>query len=246
VAMKRGRFERAHGGTIFLDEVGELPLGAQTRLLRVLQEKEIERVGGTRQLKVDIRVIAATHRDLQQMMEDGDFRNDLYFRLQVFPIVIPPLRERTGDIPALVQHFMQKKSRQMKLPEAPTLDPGAIGQLMAYDWPGNIRELENAVERALIISRGKPLSFYDFGLNSKPKTGSSLDPSLQDFPLLDTIVSDHIQKALQISKGKVEGKGGGAELLGINHGTLRHRMRKLGISFGRGSSGTGSSLQGGQ
>ncbi|MBE9574080.1 MAG: sigma-54-dependent Fis family transcriptional regulator, partial [Proteobacteria bacterium] len=161
ISRKRGRFERAHGGTIFLDEVGELQLEAQVRLLRVLQEKEIERVGGTEPIKVDIRVIAATNSDLEVMIRDRKFREDLYFRLKVFPIAIPPLRDRKGDISSLVQHFMQKKSREMGLVDMPTLEPGALARLMAYPWPGNVRELENAVERALILSRGEPLAFGD-------------------------------------------------------------------------------------
>jgi transcriptional regulator with GAF, ATPase, and Fis domain len=232
LSQKRGRFERAHGGTIFLDEIGELSLEAQVRLLRVLQEKEIERVGGTESLSVDIRVIAATHRDLPHMIAQGRFREDLYFRLKVFPILIPPLRERRGDIPALVQHFLHKKSREMKLGYEPTLAAGALDRLMAYDWPGNVRELENAVERALILSQGKPLAFAD--LDSSPHPVPEHVAANKDEPLtLDQVMGRHIRNVLKMTGGKVEGKEGAAELLGLNPGTLRHRMRKLGIPFGR-------------
>ena len=163
IKRKRGYFERAHGGTIFLDEIGELPLNAQVRLLRVLQEKKIDRVGGTDTVDVDIRIIAATHRNLESMVSKELFREDLYFRLKVFPITIPPLRDRTIDIPALVQHFFQKKTREMKLRTVPVLARGEIRRLMAYEWPGNVRELENAVERALILNRGGGCSVLGFG-----------------------------------------------------------------------------------
>ncbi|HOO90053.1 MAG TPA: sigma 54-interacting transcriptional regulator [Syntrophales bacterium] len=229
---KRGRFERAHGGTIFLDEIGELTPEAQVRLLRVLQEKTFERVGGTESLSVDIRVIAATHRDLPQMIAQGRFREDLYFRLKVFPIEIPPLRERSGDIPALVQHFLLKKSREMKLGSVPALASRALDLLMTYNWPGNVRELENAVERALILSHGKPLVFADFDHAPPPVPDSA--PSDTKVPLpLDQAMGEHILRVLTMTGGKVEGSDGAAELLGINPGTLRHRMRKLGIPFGR-------------
>ena len=233
LSQKRGRFERAHGGTIFLDEIGELPLEAQVRLLRVLQEKEIERVGGTESIKVDIRIIAATHRDLEAMLTEGRFREDLYFRLQVFPIAIPPLRERIGDIPALLQHFMQRKSREMKLASIPTLAPGAIDQLMAYHWPGNVRELENSVERALIQSRGEPLTFPDLQRSGSRRTEVAPIPSEGESLNLDLATARHIRRVLETTGGKVEGAWGAAELLGVNPGTLRHRMRKLGIPFGR-------------
>ena len=241
ISSKRGRFERAHGGTIFLDEVGELQLEAQVRLLRVLQEKEIERVGGTEPIKVDIRVIAAANRDLEVMIRDRKFREDLYFRLKVFPIAIPPLRERRGDISSLVQHFIEKKSREMGLQGIPTLVPGALDRLMAYSWPGNVRELENAVERALILSRGEPLAFGDLqapvkseapfesGVGPGPHVGIQREDSLA----LDEIVSQHIRRVLEMTGGRVGGERGAAHVLGINPSTLRKRMRKLGIPFGR-------------
>ena len=233
INQKIGRFERADKGTIFLDEIGELSLEAQVRLLRVLQEKEIERVGGNKTLKVDIRVIAATHRDLKTMIKEGLFREDLYFRLQIFPIEILPLRGRIGDIPALVQHFITKKVSEMKLGISPELAPNTMNSLMAYQWPGNVRELENAVERAIILSQGKPLTFADINpVQLKPKQSlktASKMPSLN----LDLAISKHIRVALEMAGGKIEGSGAAAELLGVNPGTLRHRMRKLGIPFGR-------------
>jgi hydrogenase-4 transcriptional activator len=236
VARKRGRFERAHGGTIFLDEIGELSPKAQIRLLRVLQEREIERVGGTDTLKVDIRVVAATHRNLEEMLARGRFREDLYFRLRVFPIALPPLRNRSADIPALIQHFIQKKSREMKLTEPPSLKPGILNRLMAYPWPGNVRELENAVERALIVSRGNPLDFSDITVKEGPLKAIQLAPEKisPDQPLeLNDVMSQHIRKVLGMCKGRVEGDGGAAKVLDINPSTLRKRMRKLGIPFGR-------------
>ena len=235
IDQKRGRFERANGGTIFLDEVGELSPEAQVRLLRVLQEKEIERIGGTAPIKVDIRVIAATHRDLESMIREGKFREDLYFRLNVFPIYIPSLRERKGDIPGLVQHFIQKKSRDLQLSSIPTLAPNAYDQLLAHNWPGNVRELENAVERAIILTREGPLSFADLRPKEESKTAPVPESGEAILYSLDQVTINHINRVLQVTNGRVEGKDGAAELLGINPGTLRGRMRKLGISFGRNS-----------
>jgi len=231
--QKRGRFERAHGGTIFLDEIGELTPGAQIRLLRVIQEKEIERVGGTETLQVDIRVIAATHRNLEEMLAEGTFREDLYFRLRVFPIVIPPLRNRRADIPALVQHFMTRKAREMGLVESPVLAPGSIDRLMHYHWPGNVRELQNAVERALILNRGNPLTFDDLGETAKNPAPDAPLPGGRGGDSLDQAVSRYIRQALETTGGRVGGEKGAANLLKMNPSTLRTKMRKLGIPFGR-------------
>jgi transcriptional regulator with GAF, ATPase, and Fis domain len=234
-ARKRGRFERAHQGTIFLDEIGDLPLQAQVRLLRVLQNKQIERVGGTEYLEVDIRIIVATHRDLRQMVASGQFREDLWFRLNVFPIVIPHLRERKGDIPELVRHFIERKAREMKFHDIPRVAPESIERLKDYNWPGNVRELENVVERAMIQYRGQeqngPLVFEPFLLKFQeddvPTSVETDDESIT----LDEAVSMHIRKALKRSNGKIHGPGGAAERLGINPTTLRSRMSKLGIPF---------------
>jgi transcriptional regulator with GAF, ATPase, and Fis domain len=230
-SQKRGRFERAHGGTIFLDEVGELPPQAQVRLLRVLQEKEIERVGGSQPIKVDIRVISATHQELAELVENGVFREDLYYRLGVFPIKLPPLRERKADIPALVEHFIRVKSKEMGLTLIPAIAVGAIDRLMAYDWPGNVREVSNEVERALIQSEGRPLTFNDIAVTASTKTG--IMPPDEGQLRLEEVEARHIAKILEMTGGRVEGEKGAAGLLGMNPGTLRHRMRKLGIPFGR-------------
>jgi transcriptional regulator with GAF, ATPase, and Fis domain len=233
ISQRRGRFERANGGTIFLDEIGELPPQAQVRMLRVLQYKEIERVGGADSISVDIRLIAATNRNLEEMVKTKQFREDLWFRLNVFPIRVPPLRERKEDIPALVHHFIKRKSLELRLHVPPPLAHGVIDQLMAYRWPGNVRELENVIERALILSKGQALSFDDLVVG-KPKDGLQTYVEAQDTPLkLDEMVSQHIRRVLGMTKGKVHGKGGAAEVLGINPSTLRNRMNQLGIPYGR-------------
>jgi transcriptional regulator with GAF, ATPase, and Fis domain len=231
-SQKKGRFERANGGTIFLDEIGELPPQVQVRLLRVLQNKVIERVGGTDTIPVDIRIIAATHRNLEEMVAQGRFREDLWFRLNVFPLRIPPLRLRRSDIPALVDHFIEKKSRELNLHEKPSLSPGAMRRLISYDWPGNVRELGNVIERELILSKGKPLTFQHIiqqtAADNTPANGIADD----GFPDLDEVNIRHIKKALALSHGKVEGPGGAAELLNVKPNTLRSRMKKLGIPYG--------------
>lgn len=233
LSQRRGRFERADQGTIFLDEIGELPPQAQVRMLRVLQYKEIERVGGTNPISVDIRLIAATNRDLEEMVKAKQFREDLWFRLNVFPIRVPPLRERKDDIPALVHHFVERKSRELRLPASPPLARGAIDRLMAYHWPGNVRELENVIERALILSKGQPLIFDDLS-GGKSNNMSLIQVEPEDVPLkLDEFISSHIRRVLEMTKGKVHGKGGAAEVLGINPSTLRNRMNQLGIPYGR-------------
>ena len=234
VARKRGRFERAHTGTLFLDEIGELPINAQVRFLRVLQEKVIERIGGSQSIPVDIRIIAATHRDLPAMVERGEFRQDLFFRLQVFPIEIPPLRDRLEDIPSLTSHFLVKKAREIGLDYIPALEKSALTRLAAYHWPGNIRELENTVERAIIVSGGNALSFEEFGLSLGPAGETSIQTDHLDEALsLDEVVRRHIQKVLSSAGGKVGGSDGAAATLQMNESTLRHKMRKLGIPFGR-------------
>jgi len=231
LSQKRGRFERANKGTIFLDEIGELPPQAQVRLLRVLQDKEIERIGGTKTISLDIRIIAATNRDLEEMVRSGDFREDLWFRLNVFPILISPLRDRTIDIPALLQHFITSKSKEMKLPAIPTVVPGATDDLMEYPWPGNVRELQNIVERALILNPKGPLTFEH--MKSSHPSGAAAPGKPMGTTNLDDIMSQHIRNVLSQTKGRINGKAGAAELLGLNANTLRNRMIKLGIDYKR-------------
>ncbi len=235
LSQKRGRFERANKGTIFLDEIGELPPQAQVRLLRVLQAKEIERVGGAKTIPLDIRIIAATNRDLEQMVRDGDFREDLWFRLNVFPIWIPPLRERLSDIPALLQHFIHQKAKELKLPEIPSLSPKAIDLLLDYHWPGNVRELQNIVERALILNPRGPLSFRRFVADQSRDISSSIGLSTGEIDRLDQVISNHIKKVLAKANGKIHGPGGAADLLDLNPSTLRNKMNKLGIPYKRNS-----------
>jgi transcriptional regulator with GAF, ATPase, and Fis domain len=235
ISQKRGRFERADKGTIFLDEIGELPAQAQVRLLRVLQEKEIERVGGTTSIPVDIRVLSATNRNLQELVASGGFREDLWFRLNVFPIMIPPLRRRREDIPALVHHLIDRKSKELKLTGRPGLAPGAIDRLMAYDWPGNVRELENLIERALIQSRGDLLSFEKLSAMSVSGDHAGIRDSGRNRTVLslDDINAQHIKQALKTAGGRISGPGGAAQILGLHPNTLRSRMIKLGIPYGR-------------
>jgi transcriptional regulator with GAF, ATPase, and Fis domain len=232
LAQKRGRFERANQGTIFLDEIGELPFQAQVRLLNVLQSKEIERVGGTKTIPLNIRIIAATNRNLEEMVRTHHFREDLWFRLNVFPIWIPPLRERSSDIPALIQHFISLKSRELKLDAIPKVLPGVIDSLMMYHWPGNVRELENVVERALILNPTGPLVFEHLNLPHHISVYEGTESGKQP-ALLDDIISLHIRRVLSETNGKIHGRGGAAEMLGINASTLRNRMNKLGIAYGK-------------
>ncbi len=237
ISTRRGCFERADGGTLLLDEIGELPLEAQVRLLRVLQDRTVERIGASRPEKVDVRVVAATNRNLEAMVEVGEFRRDLFFRLNVFPIHIPPLRERRFDIPALAHHLINKKSREMGLQNVPTTKPGAVDHLTEYDWPGNVRELENVIEREIILRPKGPLTFTDFRPRSKDRLPEDNEP---DGPVsldLDNAIVRHITRVLKMTKGKVEGPGGAAGVLNVNPRTLQYRMKKLGIPFGRSAKG---------
>ncbi|MFC1610428.1 sigma-54 interaction domain-containing protein, partial [Myxococcota bacterium] len=229
LAKKRGRFERADKGTILLDEIGEMPLPAQVRLLRVIQYREIERVGGVDRVPVDIRIIAATHQDLGKMVQSGRFREDLWFRLNVFPIVVPPLRDRTSDIPALVNHFIERKAKELKIGDTPQLEEGAIDILTAYNWPGNVRELENVIERAMILHRGEPLRFDDLGRTLSKPVGVTTPETGEQSLELDAILAQHIMRVLNMTHGKIHGPDGAGEVLGMNPNTLRYRMRKLGI-----------------
>lgn len=231
--QKRGRFERAHGGTIFLDEVGELLPQAQVRMLRVLQDKEIERIGSAKPIPIDIRLITATNRHLEEMARANQFRPDLWFRLNVFPVYIPPLRERKADIPDFVHYFLNKKSKDMNLTTVPKLDAGTMNRLLDYDWPGNVRELENVIERALILNREKPFISTDSLIPQESGCGPGAPGLTEGTMNLDTVIANHIRKVLQFTSGRVHGPEGAAHLLGINPSTLRKRMSKLGIDYGR-------------
>ncbi len=259
---QKGYFEQAQNGILFLDEVGELSLAAQTRLLRVLQFKEIQRVGSGQVIKLKVRVIAATHRDLHAMVQEGRFREDLWYRLNVLPLLIPPLRERRQDIPMLAQIILKKKCREMGISRIPQLDTRSLQESRHYPWYGNIRELENMLERALILDpNARVLSLRSF-LETRttplpaerhtlapvdyltPVTGISTDIKKVEplfsayaatgntsapFLSLDGMITKHILDALAYSHGKIQGKGGAAELLGVNESTLRSKMKKLGI-----------------
>lgn len=233
ILQRRGRFELADGGTIFLDEIGEMPPSAQVRLLRVLQDGLFERVGGSQSVNVDLRVIASTHRDIPELISQGKFRQDLYFRLNVFPIYIPSLRERRDDIPILVDYFIRKASERLKM-DPPVVAPGVLKQLQDYDWPGNVRELENIVERSLILHNSGPLVIRLHDCNKYDQTLNYPDENAETrVSSLDDVVSEHIIKALRASKGKIQGAGGAAQILKVNPNTLRKRMQKLNIPYGR-------------
>jgi len=238
-ATRQGWFERAHGGTLFLDEIGELPLAAQVRLLRILQDGTFERVGAGKQMTVDVRLVTATHRDLPVMIDEGKFREDLWYRVAVFPVRLPPLRERTEDIPAMASHFAFKAARRFGLPPlAPS--PEEIPLLVSYEWPGNVRELGAVMDRAAILGRGQRLEVaaaLGQSLQSprqllQPPLSSSLAVKAQNpIKTLDQATTLYIEQALQATYGRVEGPYGAARLLEINPHTLRARMRKLGVNW---------------
>ncbi|MSP60247.1 MAG: sigma-54-dependent Fis family transcriptional regulator [Myxococcales bacterium] len=249
VGRRPGRFELADGGTLFLDEVGELPMEVQVKLLRVLQEREFERVGGTETLKVDVRVVSATHRDLEALIADGRFREDLYYRLNVFPITLPPLRDRLEDLPRLVEHFVQKFNR-VTGKTVRGFDPSAIGALTAYSWPGNVRELENVVERAIIIARGADVTAADLdfgrraqlqaaaagtpipsvgsgGPGSGPHAGTAVPGVARPLQArLHEQERNEIVASIERNAGNI---AGAARALGINRSTLYYRLRKHGL-----------------
>jgi len=235
IAQRIGRFEVANGGTIFLDEIGEIPLELQTKLLRVLQEREFERLGSSRTLRTDARLIAATNRDLEAMVAEQKFRSDLFFRLNVFPIQVPPLRERHGDIPLLVRHFAQQFSKRMNK-TIDTISSATLDALSRYHWPGNIRELQNVIERAVITSTGPVLKVDAADLKiSKPSSPAekssaqgSTNGGLRD--TLEETERQQILKALKQSNWVVAGPKGAAAKLGMKRSTLQLRMSKLGIS----------------
>jgi len=224
IKSRKGRFELADGGTLFLDEVGELPLGLQAKLLRTLQEKEVERLGGEGPRKVDVRIIAATNRNLMGEVEQGRFRDDLFYRLNVYQITVPPLRQRHGDIPLLAHRFVLRFAKQQgkrieKVPQS------VMEQLLAYHWPGNVRELQNVIERAVITTSGNTLHLAEL----LKKRGKDLERRHQSNGTLPEVEKEYIQRTLRYTDGRIEGDSGASTLLGLAPSTLRARMRKLGI-----------------
>ena len=226
VAQKIGRFELAHGGTLFLDEVGDIPLELQPKLLRVLQEQEFERLGSTRTIRVDVRLIAATNRDLAQMAAEKQFREDLYFRLNVFPIRIPPLRERAGDIPPLVRHYVDTYAQRMNK-RIETITEAAMAALCRYTWPGNVRELQNFIERAVILTPDSDLKIQIRELQDSIPIASTTANTLED------VEREHILQTLRETDGVIGSRHGAAARLGLKRTTLLSKMERLGISHYR-------------
>jgi formate hydrogenlyase transcriptional activator len=223
IAQKIGRFELADKGTLFLDEVGDIPPGLQPKLLRVLQEQEFERLGSNRTHQVDVRLVAATNRNLVDMVKRNQFRSDLYYRLNVFPIALPPLRVRREDIPALVEHFVDIYARRMDK-QIDQIPPATMSELTSYEWPGNIRELQNFIERSVILSSGNVLCPPLASLRAASETESLEAVTLEDAE------REHIRKILEQTRWVVAGPNGAAARLGIKRSTLYFRMQKLGIS----------------
>jgi transcriptional regulator with GAF, ATPase, and Fis domain len=231
---RKGWFEQANGGTLFLDEVGELAPPAQVRLLRVVQDGEVVRVGGERPVRVNVRIVAATHRDLPAMVVAQTFREDLYYRLAVFPIVIPPLRDRPHDIRAFAEYFAERAANRFGLRPVKVSDDD-VRMLTEYRWPGNVREIAAVMDRAVLIGQGRSLSVTAaLGLSTRPATASSPSreaPAPMGIEPLDDAIRRHIEAALRETHGRIEGKFGAAKLLRVNPHTLRARMRKLKVDW---------------
>jgi transcriptional regulator with GAF, ATPase, and Fis domain len=221
IQSRKGRFELADGGTIFLDEIGELPLAMQPKLLRVLQNGEFERVGGQKTIKVDVRVIAATNRELVNEVKQGRFRDDLFYRLNVFPITVPPLRKRTEDLPALINHFIAGKAKEYNK-NLQQISKADLQRLIEYSWPGNVRELKNIIERSVITSEGTILKL-DWFFNTQSE-------KIQGTETLEQIERDHILKIMNECHWRINGEQGAAEKLDMHPNTLRSKMKKLGLS----------------
>lgn len=239
VSSRKGWFERADGGTLFLDEIGELPAAAQVRLLRVLQDGTLERIGGHQTVHVDVRIVAATHRDLEAMSRTGAFREDLWYRLSVFPIQLPALRDRLEDLPALATFFAERAGKRLGNPHL-TPTSADLERLRNYSWPGNVRELSAVIERAAIIGGGKTLDIASALGNQSPRALSrppAASGSNEPLGTLDDAMRRHIRRALEVCQGRIEGPQGAAKLLDINPHTLRARMRKLGVEWAQFRSG---------
>ncbi|MHC0443110.1 sigma-54-dependent Fis family transcriptional regulator [Flavobacterium sp. 3-210] len=227
VEQRIGKFELANNGTLFLDEIGELPLELQVKLLRVLQEKEIERIGGKATINVDVRIIAATNRDLEKMMEEGTFRRDLFYRLNIFPINLPPLRNRREDIPSLAMHFIERFSKKMRK-QITGLSHNVLNQLMQYSWPGNIRELEHLIERSVLLSHTDTIKEILLPVQKNTMTDAS-DAEEFSVKTIDENEREYILKVIKYVNGKIAGAGGAAQLLGVPPSTLTSKMKRLGI-----------------
>jgi formate hydrogenlyase transcriptional activator len=228
VERRIGKFELACGGTLFLDEIGEMPLESQVKLLRALQEKEIERVGGRTTIKVDARIIAATNLELEKEVAEGRFRSDLYYRLNIFPIQLPALRERNEDIPLLANHFIlrfaKKSGRTIE-----TLSNSVLQELMRYDWPGNIRELEHLIERSILLTPGTKISHIELPCPRRISVSAPVSVTLKT---IDENERDHILAIIKYCRGRASGSGGAAEILGVPNSTLHSKMKRLGIVRG--------------
>ncbi|QOG04531.1 sigma-54 dependent transcriptional regulator [Flavobacterium sp. MDT1-60] len=225
--LRIGKFEQADNGTIFLDEIGELPLDSQVKLLRVLQEKEIQRLGGNKTIKINVRIVAATNRSLEKEVAEGRFRLDLYYRLNVFPIQLPTLKERKEDIEALANYFLKKYAASSRK-NVSTISSAALEQLMQYEWPGNIRELEHLIERNVLLAKTNEIEKLDLPSNNS----NPLEVNNGKMKSMEEMEKEHIMNALQICNGKVSGPGGAAELLKMQPQTLHSKMKKLGIKQG--------------
>ena len=234
VQRRKGRFELAHGGTLFLDEIGELPLETQVKLLRVLQEREFERVGGSETIRVDVRVIAATNRNLPDMVARGTFREDLFYRLNVFPVTLPPLRERAEDIPLLVHAFLRRFARQAGK-RIDDVTPPAMWRLMAYHWPGNVRELQNVIERAVILVRGSVVdveALPEMGPAVLAQPAGSGPPSETSTGqrTIAEVERGYVEQVLAETNWVIEGERGAARRLGLHPNTLRSRLKRWGVN----------------
>ncbi|HVU96390.1 MAG TPA: sigma-54 dependent transcriptional regulator [Puia sp.] len=227
IERRIGKFEQAQGGTLVLDEIGELSPDMQMKFLRALQEREIERIGCNRSLAIDVRVVAATNKDLAVEVAEARFRVDLYYRLNAFPVILPPLRERREDIPALTRHFVRLYGERMGKPDM-DIAPSAMHQLLAHDWPGNIRELEHVIERSLILCPGCSLDRVSIHCGSAAKHNQP-----NRLKTIEENERDHVLSVLKICKGKISGPGGAAELLQMKPSTLFSRMKKMGIGLSR-------------